>query len=135
MLMALAAGAPAGSDWQSLSPTALFNESSGFGWVDESGGRSLVVSPDANVSDKTIDSLHASVIVGALVAGKAPAPSTLRLVLPGSATTGVVTIVTGSNDNGRQAATTAVHARCARKTLRYCIAISFCETRSFNLPR
>ena len=104
VLLALAAAPPNGR-WQRLTAITAFNASAGFGWTQARGaGRSTVVSPDAQQTD----ALHATFIGGTDAPGSSA--STLRLRLPPASkgAPGVVTLISGSYDTARQAATTAV---------------------------
>ena len=101
--------------WRALSATVLWNASTGYGWVlpiNSTRGRSVIDSPETTGAPGTgavggVDALHGRFI------GGGPQPSTFRLDVPGSATRGVVTIVTGSFDTSRLSASTAIRVQGA----------------------
>ena len=96
---ALATGTPLGKGWRRLGVADIFNETVGYGWTNDTATqqRTLVTSLDHTKDD----GIH-----GSYIGGKTP--STLRLQIPQVLTHGVVTLISGSADTGRQAATTAI---------------------------
>ena len=108
-LLALAAIPPSTGTWQTLSPSQAFNASLGFGWVDGDGGV-LVSSPDGMRArdDGSTDGLH-----GAYICSADNKVRTLRIEIPDASDSGVVTIVSGSYDESRQTATTALRVEGA----------------------
>eukprot|EP01052_Picozoa_sp_SAG31_P006192 SAG31_NODE_282_length_18516_cov_9.338600_10_plen_771_part_00 len=107
-LVALAVMPPSAGDWQTLSPSQVFNASLGFGWVGGGVDGVLVSSPDAS----STDALHGSFIGGHSIK-LANEVQTLRIEIPGDRTSGVVTIISGSYDTSRQSSTTALRVEGA----------------------
>ena len=102
-VLALTTGAP-DEGWTRLGVDDLFNVTVSYGWANHTTAtnqRTLVTSSPGN--DRS-GGLHSSYIGG-------KSPSTLRLQVPQTVTQGVVTLITGSADTGRQAATTAVRVQ------------------------
>lgn len=110
-LLALAAAPPPETKWVSLPTMQAFNDTVGYGW--HAGGGVLVHSPEP------IDDVHGNFIgVSQTVKPMMTTEddiSTFRLDIPNCTVgmSGVVTILSGSYDAGRQSSTTAVRVEGA----------------------
>lgn len=98
-MMAVAARAPANTKWQNLTQ---YSSSTGCGWTDLTARTTLVS------AESTLDTIH-----GAAVGGKCGERSHLRIDIPSVAGSGVVTLISGSFDTGRMAASTAINVKGA----------------------